>query len=150
MRMLCLRLAARIMKVGEGRVKYNGKTEQNMKDALACVSRESTRLLIQNKIIVKKPIRGISRGRKNKNTLQKNKGKQKGEGNRFGSRKTRDRRRMEYVSRIRAVRDELRKSYHANEIKTEEYRYHYRQLRTVSYNTRQKVRIKIKDGIYKK
>jgi len=75
-----VRLGASLLKAGKGRIRYRGTTSEDWKRASEAVSREQVRALIQDKLLVRLPIQGVSRGRAKKNLLQRQKGKQRGPG----------------------------------------------------------------------
>jgi large subunit ribosomal protein L19e len=93
-------IAAKVMKVGEGRVWIDpGRFE----DVSMAITRQDIRSLIKDGVIKKRPEVGVSRGRFRKISKQKKKGLRKGPGTRKGP-VTGD----EWIHRIRSMREFLR------------------------------------------
>jgi large subunit ribosomal protein L19e len=93
-------IAAKVMKVGEGRVWIDpGRFE----DVSMAITREDIRSLIKDGAIKKRAEVGVSRGRFRKTRQQKKKGLRKGPGTRKGP-VTGD----EWMHRIRSIREFLR------------------------------------------
>ncbi len=93
-------IAAKVMKVGEGRVWID---PERFEDVSMAITREDVRSLIKDGAIQKRPEVGISRGRYRKTSQQKKKGLRKGPGTRKGP-VTGD----EWIHRIRSIREFLR------------------------------------------
>jgi large subunit ribosomal protein L19e len=131
------RLAAQIMKVGQGRVKFNIERQEEISEAL---TREDIRALINSGAITKKPKVGVSRGRTRARERQKKKGRGRGAGHRKGTAKARTPKKRAWISLIRAVRDELKKMRANKEITESEYRRLYAQAKGNLFVSRRHLR----------
>jgi len=99
------RLAAEILKVGEGRVWIDpNRTE----DAEAAITREEIRKLIHEGVIRSLPERGVSRARAKVLHEKKRKGLRRGAGRKSGSVKTRVSKKQVWMEKIRPLRKKLR------------------------------------------
>ena len=134
------KMASKILKCGVNAVRLNMNKENSAKLIEQAVTRELVRGLIRLGIVRKVQKKGVSRARANKTREQKDKGHRKGPGSRKGSRKAYERKAKVYPTRVRAVRDELRKIRGEGECSTEEYRYHYRRSSAKVYSSRAKTR----------
>lgn len=110
------RLAAELMKVGEGRVWIDPDDTDRVSSA---ITREEIRKLIHEGSIRKMPQAGISRGRKRARREELLAGRHKGPGSIKGSVTHRKRR---WVVRIRSVRNRLRTLRDKRFITTDVYR----------------------------
>lgn len=99
------RMAAEILKVGESRVWIDPEKADEVEMA---ITREEIRKLIHEKVIRKKPERGISRYRARILSEKKKKGKRRGPGCRSGSENARSPSKEAWMKRIRAQRRRLR------------------------------------------
>lgn len=131
------RMAADLMKVGQNRVKFNPERMEEVSEAL---TREDVRYLISSGAITKKPVKGNSRGRIKARQKQKKKGKQRGQGSRKGSVKTRVGGKRAWITKIRAIRDELRKIREENEIEDGQYRALYLKAKGNLFHSRRHLR----------
>jgi large subunit ribosomal protein L19e len=131
------RLAAQIMKVGVGRVKFNPERQEEVSEAL---TRDDIRALIKSGAISKKPEVGVSRGRARARERQKKRGRGRGGGHRKGTAKARTPKKRAWISMIRAVRDELRKMRSNGEITPSEYRRLYVQAKGNLFTSRRHLR----------
>src|SRR5882672_3576566 len=99
------RLAADVMKVGSSRVKIDPDRADEVAGA---VTRADVRKLVSGGVITAVQKRGVSRGRGRKIAAQKAKGRRTGPGSRKGAAGARTPRKATWMSRIRALREELR------------------------------------------
>lgn len=113
------RLAASILKVGEGRVWLDPEDAETISSA---VTREDVRRLIKDGAIQVKPVKGVSRYRARKHRLQRMKGRRRGPGRRSGKHGARLPKKRRWISRIRAIRRRLRELRDAGEIDGRGYR----------------------------
>ena len=100
------RLAAQILKVGQNRVWID---PERIDDAEAAITREEIRKLIHEGIVKQLPERGISRARARILHAKKKKGLRSGPGSRTGSPRARISKKEAWTSKIRALRNRLRK-----------------------------------------
>jgi len=100
------RLAAQILKVGQNRVWID---PERIDDAEAAITREEIRKLIHEGIVKHLPEKGISRARARTLHAKKKKGLRSGPGSRTGSPRARISKKEAWTSKIRALRNRLRK-----------------------------------------
>jgi large subunit ribosomal protein L19e len=93
------RLAADVMGVGRARVKIVQPTKVSQ-----AMTRDDVRALIKNKMIIKKPIKGMSRVRARKRIIQKKKSRRSGPGSRKGAKGARTYKKGVWMTRVRALR----------------------------------------------
>jgi len=113
------RLAAKLMKTGENRVRIFGDAKE---EVAAAITREDVRKLIAKGYIFAAPANGTSRGRIRKNYAQKKKGRRKGQGSRKGTKTARAPKKAAWMNKIRAIRRALTKSRDTKEITPAAYR----------------------------
>ncbi len=131
------RMAAELLDVGVNRVRINPEA---VEDVSTAITRDDIRFYINNKLITVEQEKGISKGRlKHKNT-QKKKGKRRGYGHRKGSRNARNNTKREWIRKIRALRDELRKLKLEDAITRSEYRKLYSQAKGNLFHSRRHLR----------
>jgi len=99
------RLAAEILKVGEGRVWIN---PNRIEDVEAAISREEIRKLVHEGIIRSLPKKGVSRARARVLQKKKRKGLRRGPGRKSGSAKARVSKKQAWMKKIRPLRKKLR------------------------------------------
>jgi len=116
------RLAAEILKVGEGRVWIDpDRTE----DAEAAITREEIRKLIHEGVIRSLPEKGVSRARAKVLHEKKKKGLRRGLGRKSGSAKTRVSKKQAWMQKIRPLRKKLRELKASRAITESVYRQLY-------------------------
>ena len=99
------RLAADILKVGEGRVWIDpNRTE----DVEAAITREEIRRLIHEGVIQPLPKKGVSRARARVLQEKKKKGLRRGPGGKSGSARARISKKQAWMKKIRPLRKKLR------------------------------------------
>ena len=99
------RLAAEILKVGEGRVWID---PNRIEDVEAAITREEIRKLIHEGIIRSLPKKGVSRARARVLQEKKRKGLRRGPGRKSGSAKARVSKKQAWMKKIRPLRKKLR------------------------------------------
>jgi len=99
------RLAAQVLKVGEGRVWIDPEATE---DIAAAITREDIRGLIEEGVIKKKEKKGVSRGRARVKAIQKSLGRRKGPGTRKGAKGARRGKKQLWIIKIRALRRRLK------------------------------------------
>ncbi|MCH2447435.1 MAG: 50S ribosomal protein L19e [Candidatus Poseidoniia archaeon] len=141
------RVAARLLKCGLDRVWVDDRPEYQERIDEA-VTRDDVRQLIIQKFIRKHQKRGISRGRARHRDAQRAKGRQRGHGSRRGHGKARTPKKEAWMTRIRALRDELRQLRGTGILTASQYRHYYRRAKGGMYNSRAHLRAHIQtDGI---
>jgi large subunit ribosomal protein L19e len=101
-------LSARALGVSKKRIKFDTSTDENKKSLKEIIGREDVRGLLGDKIIIKKPKKGISRTRATYIMSQKKKGRQQGQGSRKGTANARHNGKQIWMTKIRALRAMLR------------------------------------------
>ncbi|HHI30680.1 50S ribosomal protein L19e [Methanosarcinales archaeon ex4572_44] len=99
------RLAAKILKVGLGRVWIDNEASE---DIAAAITRKDVRNLIDEGKIKKRQIKGVSRGRARLRDVKRAYGHQRGHGTRKGAKGARHPRKRDWIKKIRAQRRRLR------------------------------------------
>ena len=127
------RLAASVAKCGKNRVWLDPNETSEI--ALAN-SRRAVRKLIDNGIIVKKPVAIHSRARVRKNLLAKRKGRHTGLGKRRGTREARMPEKVLWIRRQRVLRRVLRKFRESNKIDKHIYHFFYMRAKGNQYKNK--------------
>ena len=141
------RMAADILKCGVNRVWMD---EDRNEEIARAVTRDDIRLLIKGGAIKKKPIVGISRGRKRHLKKQKEKGRRRGHGSRKGAKFARLPRKRRWIATIRPIRAYLRELRDKNMIDRHTYRLYYRKAKGGEFRSREHLRTHlIADGVIK-
>ncbi len=130
-------IASRIMKVGMNRVRIN---PENLEKVAEAITRDDIRSLIKNGAIYALPKRGLSKGRIKRIKAAKEKGRRKGHGGRTGRKMARTPRKKAWESRIRAIRDELKKLKKEKKISGKIYRKLYRRASGGFFHSRRHLR----------
>ena len=99
------RIAAQVLKVGEGRVWIDPEASE---DVAGAITREDIRGLIEEGAITVKQKKGVSRARARVRVSQKALGRRKGHGSRKGAKGARESRKKRWMTKIRALRRRLR------------------------------------------
>ena len=127
------RLAASILKIGVNRVWINPKKTEEVSRA---ITREGVKQLINQKIIIAKPKKGISSYRSKKLAEQKKKGKRKGMGSIKGAKNARTPKKKAWMTTIRALRKDLKGMREAEEIDPTTYRKLYRMAKGGAFRSK--------------
>ncbi len=98
-------LAARILKVGVGRVYIKSEEMAKVKEAM---TKDDIRGLIAERVIKKRASEEQSRGRSRVLAEKKSRGRKKGKGKRVATKKRRSQQRKKWISMVRAQRRVLR------------------------------------------
>lgn len=117
------RLAAEILKVGEGRVWID---PNRIEDVEAAITREEIRKLIHEGIILSLPKKGVSRARARVLQEKKKKGLRRGPGRKSGSAKARVSKKQAWMKKIRPLRKKLRELKASRAITESVYRQLYK------------------------
>jgi len=133
-------LAAKVMKSGKNRVKIDPDRMEEVSEAL---TRDDIRALIKSKAITKKPKKGVSKGRARQRKKKQKAGRQRGPGHRKGTSKARTPKKRAWITKIRAIRDELKKMRQEGEISPSEYRKLYIQAKGNLFQSRRHLREQI-------
>jgi len=98
-------LAARILKVGEGRVFIDPTNPSKIAEAM---TKDDIRTLIAERVIKKKASAQQSMGRAREIKAQRMKGRRRGKGKRSGTKKVRADKKKEWINKVRALRRTLK------------------------------------------
>jgi large subunit ribosomal protein L19e len=115
------RLASQILKIGRNRVWINPERTDDVESA---ITRQEVKKLVHEKVIVPRPIIGVSRGRAKVIQAKKRKGRRKGPGSKSGTPHAVISKKQAWMKRIRSLRRKLRE-LKASRVITEA---NYRQL----------------------
>jgi large subunit ribosomal protein L19e len=113
------RLAAEIMKVGEGRVWIDPERIDYVE---AAITRDEIRKLIHEGVVKSLPERGISRYRARVLTEKRKKGLRRGPGGKSGSARSKISKKQAWINRIRPIRSRLRELKDSRAITASIYR----------------------------
>ncbi len=120
------RLAASVLNCGENRVWFDPTA---LEDIATAATKQDIRELIEQGVIKRKPVNGVSRARINKRKLQKRKGRRRGHGSRKGAKGARMPRKRMWILRIRALRKALRQMKAEGVVDRRTYRILYRKAK---------------------
>ena len=142
------KIAAKILNTGVKRVWIDPDVEEDLSLAL---TRDDIRKLIADKIIRKKPIKGVSRGRARTISNQKRQGQRRGHGSRKGKKGARQPSKRLWIAKVRAQRRYLRGLRDYERITPAQYRTLYAKVKGNSYRSVGHLKNTIEDlGIIKK
>lgn len=136
------RLAARILKVGEGRVWID---PTRASDVASAISREDIRRLIKQGVIKAKPKRGISRARARERTLKRKKGRRRGVGSRKGAAKARLPKKEAWIRTVRPLRALLEELKEKGQIGKGDYRKLYRMVKGGAFKSKAHLKSYLKE-----
>jgi large subunit ribosomal protein L19e len=120
------RLSASILKVGVTRVWMD---PDRLEDIATAITREDLRKLVEEGVIKRKPMVGISRGRARARDLKRAKGHRKGHGSRKGAAGARAPKKEQWMRKIRAQRKVLKLMREEKTIDPHTYRILYRKAK---------------------
>lgn len=124
------RLAAKILGVGFNRVWIDpGKIDR----VETAITRDDLRRLIRQKVIRKRRIKGISRGRARLLKQKRSRGRRRGPGSREGTAHARLRKKTLYVNTIRAIRKRLKELKESKSISNSTFKQLYRKSKGGSF-----------------
>jgi large subunit ribosomal protein L19e len=135
------RLAAALLKCGEGRVWIDPTSQEELADA---VTRSDLRSAIKAGVIRRKPIQGTSRVRARRHALEVQKGRHSGPGSRRGTPNARVTKKERWMRRIRAQRDTLRELRASKKISAAVYREFYRRAKGGMFRSRAHLIVNLK------
>lgn len=127
------RLAADLLKCGEGRVWIDPASQEELADA---VTRADLRSAIKAGVVRRKPVRGTSRVRARQHAKELAKGRHAGPGSRRGSPLARLPKKDRWMRRIRAQRALLRQLRDEQKIPRGVYREFYRRAKGGMFRSR--------------
>ncbi len=131
------RMASELLRVGINRVRIDPK---NVEEVSKAITREDVRDQIKSGNISIKTEKGNSRGRFNRKSKQKEKGRISGHSHRSGTKKAREPKKRAWIRKIRAIRDEIRQLKTDGKIDKKSYRKLYLQAKGNLFHSRRHVR----------
>ena len=141
------RVASGLLKCGVHRVWVDDRPEVQERISEA-VTRDDVRLLIVQRFIRKHQKKGISRGRAKAMAFQRSKGRRRGHGSRKGHGGARTPKKEAWMTKVRALRDELNNLRTDGTIDATQYRRYYRRVKGGVYNSRNHLRYNMEiDGV---
>ncbi len=132
------RLASDILKIGKNRVYFDPSNLDEIKEAL---TKEDIRKLIRDRIIQKKPIKGISKSRFIRYLKQKRKGRRQGEGSRKGKSTARLSRKRKWIMLVRSQRNLINELRDKNIITKRTYRELYKKIKGGFFRSRKHIKL---------
>ncbi len=142
------KIAANILGVGIKRVWIDPDIEEDLSLAL---TRDDIRKLISDRVIRKKGIKGVSKGRTRLIKIQKRRGQRRGHGRRKGRTGARQYNKMNWINKVRSQRRYLRGLRDNQLLSPAQYRKLYVKVKGNSYRSVTHLRNTIEDlGIIKK
>ncbi len=127
------RLAASLLKCGEGRVWIDPASQEELADA---VTRSDIRSAIKAGVIRRAPVQGTSRVRARRHALEVRKGRHSGPGSRRGTPEARVSRKSRWMRRIRAQRALLKELRDGRKISPTVYREFFRRAKGGMFRSR--------------
>jgi large subunit ribosomal protein L19e len=127
------RLAALLLKCGEGRVWIDPASQEELADA---VTRSDLRSAIKAGVIRRKAVQGTSRARARRHAAEVAKGRHSGAGSRKGTPQARVSRKGRWIRRIRAQRSLLKELRDGKKIPPAIYREFYRRSKGGMFRSR--------------
>ena len=127
------RMAASLLKCGEGRVWIDPTSQEELADA---VTRSDVRSAIKAGVIRRDPPAGTSRARARRHAAEVKKGRHGGPGSRRGTPESRLPKKDRWMRRIRAQRALLRELREAKKIPVSVYREFYRRAKGGMFRSR--------------
>jgi large subunit ribosomal protein L19e len=137
------RLAADVLRCSPKRVVFNPEELEEIKGA---ITKHDIRNLINEGIIIKKQVKGVSRGRTRKRIRQRRKGLQKGEGHHKGTPNARSSEKREWIMRIRHQRAYLLELKTKKLITTKTFVLLYRKAKGGFFRSKRHIKIYIDEN----
>lgn len=127
------RMAAQLLKCGEGRIWIDPSRQEDLADA---VTRKDIRGAIKAGVIQRLPVAGTSRGRARRLAEERRKGRHQGPGSRKGSPRSRVDKKSRWMRRIRAQRSLLAELRTQKKIPPSVYRAFYQKAKGGMFRSR--------------
>ena len=134
------KLAAKVLKVGLGRVKV--KSEKEVEEAL---TRNDIRRLISKGIIVKNRKKGMSKVLSKARKEQKKKGRRKREGSRKGKAYSRKTSKVHWIEKVRPLRKMLKELRDSGKVEKNDYRKLYLMVKGGAFRSKKHLLYYLKD-----
>lgn len=137
------RIAAQVMKCGQGRVWLDQNRLPEIKQA---ITKGDIRHLINDHAIQKRPIVSISHGRLRKHLIQKRKGRQKGMGSRKGKKTARLNQKEDWTHRIRTQRAFLKVLRDNELVKKDIYHMLYKKAKGGFFRSKRHIKLYLEEN----
>tara|TARA_Y100000310_G_C20547552_1_gene746353 strand:- start:248 stop:724 length:477 start_codon:yes stop_codon:yes gene_type:complete len=134
------RLAAQVLKCSPKRIKLDNLRMEDIKKAITKVDIKS---LVKEKVIKRKPVKGIAKFRTRKKKAQKKKGMQRGYGSRKGTKNLRLGKKRRWINLIRAQRNLLKDLRDRKRISKESYRELYLKAKSGFFRNKRHIKLYI-------
>ncbi len=134
------RLAASILKCSEKRIVFDTDALESIAES---ITKEDIRQLIKEGVIVKTPVKGISRVRANRRLAQRRKGRQQGSGTRKGTRNARLPHKEAWMNKIRSQRKHLTELRETEVVSGSDYRDLYRKAKGGFFRSKRHINLYI-------
>lgn len=136
------RLAAEILKCSEKRIVFDPNRLDEIKEA---ITKADVRGLIGNKIITKKPVKGVSKVRARKRKEQRRKGRQRGFGSKKGKKTARLPKKKAWANRVRIQRDFAKNLRSKKAIRKKDYRNIYMKIKGGFFRSKRHIKLYLKE-----
>ena len=132
------RLAAQILKCSEKKIAFDPNRLDEIKEA---ITKFDIRTLIKKGVIIKKGLKGVSRGRARRLQKQKSKGKRKGHGSRKGASKARKSKKEAWVEGVRLQRKFIKALKEKKIINNKIYRMFYSKIKSGVFRSKRHIKL---------
>lgn len=136
------RIAAKVLKVGENRIKIKPDEVEKAAQALTA---DDVRQLIREKVVWAEPVKGVPRIRAKLKHSKKKSGKRGGPGSRKGTKYSRISAKEQWMSRVRAQRGLLRELRGEKRLKEGTYRQAYLMIKGNAFRSKGAMLAHLKD-----
>ena len=136
------RLAGKIMDCSPKRVKFDPAKLRDIKEA---ITKADLKTLVNEKIITKIPVKGISRFRARKRAIQRSKGLQKGPGSKKAKKTATVTKKDAWIKRIRIQRSFVKELKDKGIITPETYKNLYRKVKGGFFRSKRHIKGYIKE-----
>ena len=135
-------LASQILKCGKGRVKFDPTRLEEIKES---ITKADIKSLVNDKAIIARPIKGVSRVRARKIIIQKRKNQRSGIGSRKGKKTARLPKKKVWMNRIRIQRELLKQMRDKKIISTSDYRMLYAKSKGGFFRSKRHIKLFIEE-----
>ena len=134
-------LASKVLNAGKDRIWLDPDRLDEIGNA---ITRQDIKNLARSGAIKVKPEETVSKHRVRKREIQKKKGRQKGPGKRKGSKNARTSSKEKWITKIRALRKELRNLIKKKKVEKKEYRKLYKMAKSGSLRNKNHLYLQVK------
>lgn len=137
------RLAGAILKCSSKRVKFDPARLKDIKEA---ITKADLKTLVNESAISRDPVKGISRSRARKRTVQRRKGLQKGPGSRKSKVTARITKKDSWIKRIRIQREFLKELRDKSIVSAETYKNLYRKAKGGFFRSKRHIKLYVEEN----